>query len=128
MKRPATITPAWLAPLCALALALAPAAAQSLPDPTRPPPEAALTPGETPAAPVSEGPQLQSVLVGEHGREVAVIDGKTVRVGEKIDGALLVRVGKDEAVLQRGATRVVLHLFSADAADEIGRASCRERV
>ena len=123
MKRPPPAASAWLAPFCALTVALtlvlaaAPAAAQSLPDPTRPPPEAAVAPGETPAAPLSTGPQLQSVLVGEHGREVAVIDGQTVRVGDKIDGARLVRVGKDEAVLQRGATRVVLHLFPADAAD-----------
>lgn len=119
MKRAAPTTPALLALLCALAAVSinAPAAAQALPDPTRPPPEAAIASGETSAPPVSEGPQLQSVLVGEHGREVAVIDGKTVRVGEKIDGALLVRVGKNEAVLQRGATRVVLHLFPADAAD-----------
>lgn len=109
MKRLAPPILAWL--LCA------PAMAQTLPDPTRPPPEASAVPGETPVAPSSQGPQLQSVLVGEHGRSVAVIDGKTVRVGEKIDGALLVGVGKDEAVLQRGATRVVLHLFPADPAD-----------
>jgi len=124
MTRPPTTAAAslarWCARLCALtvALATAPAAAQTLPDPTRPPPEAAsAAQGETPAAPVPDGPQLQSVLTGEHGREVAVIDGKTVRVGEKIDGALLVRVGKNEAVLQRGATRVVLHLFPPDEAD-----------
>lgn len=102
-----------------LGLGLAGAArAQTIADPTQPPPESMTLPSSSaPPAPVSHGPQLQSVLVGEHGREVAVIDGQTVRVGQKIDGAVLVRVGKNEAVLQRGAVRQVLHLFPAAAAD-----------
>ncbi|WP_296001060.1 hypothetical protein [Rugamonas sp.] len=112
--------PALLYAGLGLGLGLAGAArAQAITDPTQPPPEAMTTPSSSaPAAPVAHGPQLQSVLIGEHGREVAVIDGQTVRVGQKIDGAVLVRVGKNEAVLQRGAVRQVLHLFPVPAADD----------
>lgn len=121
VSRQAARRPALAAALLCLGLGLGlagAARAQTIADPTQPPPESMTLPSSSaPAAPVSHGPQLQSVLVGEHGREVAVIDGQTVRVGQKIDGAVLVRVGKNEAVLQRGAIRQVLHLFPAAAAD-----------
>lgn len=95
----------------ALALALAPGLARAqLADPTRPPPEAQLAAGAQ-AAPVHSGPQLQSVLNGNHGRQVAVIDGQALRVGDKINGATLVQVGKDQVVLQRGRVRQVLKLY-----------------
>lgn len=86
-----------------------PARAQ-LADPTRPPPEAQLVAGAQ-AAPVRSGPQLQSVLNGNHGRQVAVIDGQALRVGDKINGATLVQVGKDQVVLQHGRVRQVLKLY-----------------
>lgn len=95
----------------ALALALAPGLARAqLADPTRPPPEAQLAAGAQ-AAPVHSGPQLQSVLNGNHGRQVAVIDGQALRVGDKINGATLVQVGKDQVVLQHGRVRQVLKLY-----------------
>jgi MSHA biogenesis protein MshK len=58
-------------------------------------------------------PRLESVLVGRAyaGREIAVIDGKIVRRGESFDGAVLVRVGVNEAVLKRGGKEQVLYLF-----------------
>ena len=95
--------------LLALACAGGPARAQ-LADPTRPPPEAQLVAGAQ-AAPVRSGPQLQSVLNGNHGRQVAVIDGQALRVGDKINGATLVQVGKDQVVLQHGRVRQVLKLY-----------------
>ena len=101
-----------LVPVFLLALACAasgPARAQ-LADPTRPPPEAQLVAGAQ-AAPVRSGPQLQSVLNGNHGRQVAVIDGQALRVGDKINGATLVQVGKDQVVLQHGRVRQVLKLY-----------------
>ena len=100
-----------LAVVLAMALACAaPGVSAQLADPTRPPPEAQLVAG-VPAAPVRSGPQLQSVLNGNHGRQVAVIDGQALRVGDKINGATLVQVGKDQVVLQHGRVRQVLKLY-----------------
>jgi MSHA biogenesis protein MshK len=103
-----------LSTLCALVcFALSGAAvAQSLADPTMPPPESRLLPSGAQDAPaVSTGPQLQSVLIGSRGREVAVIDGQTVRKGEKFHGAVLVEVGKNRVVLQNGRNKQILTLF-----------------
>lgn len=91
------------------------AGAQTLGDPTQPPPEARLLPAAGPDVPLYQGPVLQSVLIGSHGREVAVIDGQTVRKGEKFKGALLVQVDKNHVVLQNGRNRQVLTLFPAEA-------------
>ncbi len=107
--------PAWLAVLACLALGAlgATAGAQSLTDPTRPPPESQLLPAGAvaDAAPARQGPQLQSVLTGTRGREIAVIDGQTLRRGDKIDGAVLLKVGKDSVTLRRGSRDEVLTLF-----------------
>jgi MSHA biogenesis protein MshK len=48
----------------------------------------------------SGGPRLQSVLLPENGRPVAVISGKTVALGESIDGAKLVGLNEQGAVLR----------------------------
>lgn len=96
--------------LLALACGASGPARAQLADPTRPPPEAQLVAGAQ-AAPVRSGPQLQSVLNGNHGRQVAVIDGQALRVGDKINGATLVQVGKDQVVLQHGRVRQVLKLY-----------------
>ncbi len=104
--------------LCASALLCGAAAAQSLPDPTMPPPESRLlVPGAQDAPAVASGPQLQSVLIGTRGREVAVIDGQTVRKGEKFHGAVLVEVGKNRVVLQNGREKQILTLFPDAGAD-----------
>ena len=106
-----------LAALAGITLLAQPLRAQGLNDPTRPPPEAMLTPGaELPPPPViSKRPQLQSVLIGKGyaGREVAVIDGQVVRRGEKIGGAVLVSVSANEVVLRRSGRTEVLKLFVA---------------
>ena len=101
--------------LCA-GLALSAAVnAQTLTDPTQPPPESRLLPASVSDAPVYTGPQLQSVLIGSHGRQVAVIDGQTIRQGEKFHGATLVQVNKNSVVLQNGRNKQVLTLFPDDA-------------
>lgn len=100
-----------------LALCALPCAAQQLQDPTKPPAEATPAPVGPGGPVVAAGPQLQSVLIGSRGRQVAVIDGQTVRQGERVGDAVLVRVGKNEAVLRRGKTLQVLTLFPAAAAD-----------
>jgi hypothetical protein len=118
MMRLRRFLPAALLLALPLACTTGAVSAQDLADPTRPPPEARIAgPGQADAAPVRSGPQLQSVLTGEHGRQVAVIDGHAVRPGEKIHGATLVQVGKDYAVLQRGRARQTLKLFPDAGAD-----------
>ena len=110
-----------------LALLAWPAArAQALLDPTRPPPEARLAAPGADAGPVaSAGPQLQSILIGLRGREVAVIDGQTLRRGDKLNGAVLVHIGRNQVVLQHGREKRVLTLFP-DAAAE-AKASAHQR-
>lgn len=94
------------------------AAAQALPDPTRPPasilaPASAGSAGSADATPAASGPQLQSVLIARHpgGRHVAVIDGQTVQLGDKYKGALLTRMTATEVVLVNGKSRQVLKLY-----------------
>ncbi|MBA5640195.1 MSHA biogenesis protein MshK [Duganella sp. LX20W] len=95
-----------------------------MPDPTVPPPEARQAMGVEAAPPETKGPQLQSVLVGSNGRQVAVIDGQTVRRGEKFNGALLVKVDKNHAVLRRGGKTQVLTLYP-DSAEHGAKAGKR---
>jgi MSHA biogenesis protein MshK len=98
--------------LCLCAALPGAVAAQSLADPTMPPPESRLLPASAQDAPVvAAGPQLQSVLIGSRGREVAVIDGQTVRKGEKFNGAVLIEVSKNRVVLQNGRNKQILTLF-----------------
>lgn len=78
------------------------AAAQALPDPTRPP--AGWGPGESPAVAAPAGPQLQMIVRSPGDTPWALIDGRRVRVGERIDGARLVRLTDTEAVLDDGGT------------------------
>ena len=83
-----------------------------LPDPTRPPavlsaPAAGTGPART------AGPQLQSILISLRagGRRVAVIDGKTLRQGEHVDGAVVEAIRPAEVVLRKGNQRQILKLF-----------------
>ena len=110
---------ALIAALCAGA-ALTPARAQAVPDPTRPPAQL-LRPSAT--ASVTAAPQLQSILVGRAagGRRVAVVDGVTVRIGDRVGGARVVGITQAEVVLERGARREVLTLKGAGAAPSPGK-------
>ena len=97
------------------------ALAGPLADPTRPPARfAGSVPGQAAnAAPaVSAEPVLQSVLRARQpgGRQVAVIDGETIRLGGIFRGAVLVRMTDTEVELQRGASRKILTLFAAPKA------------
>jgi MSHA biogenesis protein MshK len=92
-------------------LALAPAVfAQALVDPTRPP-DAAPVLGSTASAGAAL-PQLQSVLISNQpgGRRLAVIDGRSVRAGDKVGGAVVVSIGEASVVLRRGKTLETLRL------------------
>jgi len=96
--------------LLALVL-LAPAAHSQTADPTRPPAAWLNAGGVTaPAADSAAGFRLQSVLLPQGGRPVAVIGGKTVALGGSVGGATLIRLNEREAVLQGadGVTRLYL--------------------
>ena len=100
--------------LAALPLAAWPAAhAQpALSDPTRPPnvlPCAmrdASARGEAPTA----ASRLQSVLISPQ-RRLAVIDGRTVPLGGKVDDATLVQISETHVTLRRGAELKTLELY-----------------
>jgi MSHA biogenesis protein MshK len=101
--------------LCVLAAAATSAAATAqarLADPTRPPQGA-----EAPEAPAGaavqpapkEAHRLQSVLIAPD-RKLAVIDGRTVPLGGRIDGAHVVAITETSVTLRRGAQTETLPL------------------
>ena len=97
--------------LAALPLAAWPAAhAQSvLSDPTRPPsvlPGVARLGGQALEAPAL---RLQSVLISPQ-RKLAVIGGRTVPLGGKVDDATLVQIAETHVTLRRGAELQTLEL------------------
>lgn len=118
MDDPVSGRPLALALACCAVLGAAfgmPVHAQVLNDPTRPPANL-MAPQTGPV--VSAAPQLQSVLIARHpgGRHVAVIDGHTLRLGDKYRGAVLERVSEGEVVLRKGTQRQVLKLYAAASA------------
>lgn len=102
-----------LARLALLAAVLWPAAAgaQGLVDPTRPPDAPQAGNGSGSAAAVRAAPQLQSVLVATSGRRVAVIDGRTVRVGDKVGEARVAGIADTSVTLHRGKTIETIRLY-----------------
>jgi MSHA biogenesis protein MshK len=94
--------------LAVLWSAASPAQTGGLPDPTRPP-----TFSEAPAASAPAPAGLQAVLLRPHGRSVAVINGQTVAVGEKVGEARLVSLTANEAVLSGPNGKEVLKLAPA---------------
>ena len=92
-----------------------------LADPTRPPPSAAQ---ETQTASEAKGakpqPRLQSVLISQR-RKLAVIDGRTVRLGGVIDGARVVAITEGSVTLRRGAETRTLSLYPAVAKKAIAQ-------
>lgn len=106
---------AWLV----LALAASPAVrAQGLPDPTRPPAgfvdPADLKAGGAGTAVAGDAAEaglvLQSVLLPQSGKPVAVISGHYVPLGARIEGWELTSVGERQVTLTQGAARRVLRL------------------
>ena len=90
----------------ALLPALAPAGAQELVDPTRPPNASAALPGES----ASGGTQLQSVLISP-GRRLAIINGKSVALGDAVGESKVVKITETEVVLQKGTETEVLKMY-----------------
>lgn len=86
--------------------ALPAAAAETLPDPTRPPPEIS----RPAAAQQAEGSGLQSVIIAP-GRRAAIINGQTVELGGKYENARLIEVTERGVVLRGPQGRQELKLF-----------------
>lgn len=104
-----------IAALCALAALLAgssasqAALAQALADPMRPPAAAAASPAEGGAEAPKGAARLQSVLISPK-RRIAVIDGRVVRLGERVGDAKVVAISESRVVLQRATGRETLKL------------------
>ncbi|MFC7513965.1 MSHA biogenesis protein MshK [Herbaspirillum sp. GCM10030257] len=84
------------------------AAAQALPDPTRPP--AALQKDERETEKVPAAPELQSILISPK-RRVATINGQIVHVGDKVGEAQVVKITENEVVLRNGKESRTLKLL-----------------
>jgi MSHA biogenesis protein MshK len=87
-------------------------------DPTRPPAVLAAPAGSAGQDGATGGePQVQSILVSLRpgGRRVAVIDGKTLRQGERFDGGVVETIRPTEVVLRKGKQRQILKLFRPPA-------------
>lgn len=82
------------------------AADDYVPDPTRPSSASAVAVGGS----IGSGPVLQSVLISP-GRRVAVISGQTVRVGDKVAEARVVRISETEVQLDDGKEIKILKLY-----------------
>lgn len=87
------------------------AQAENLPDPTQPS-------GSQGYQDAGDGgnvglPKLQSVLISPtaKGRRLAIINGQTLRIGEKLGGAVLIRISETEVALRNGQNVQVVKLF-----------------
>jgi len=82
------------------------AAAEDLVDPTRPPTGF----GQSSFDAVPVGPVLQSILISPS-RRVAIISGKTLKVGDKFGDAQVVAISENDVVLRTGKGQQVLKLY-----------------
>ncbi len=83
--------------------------AQALIDPTRPP--SAVATEDTAMGQISTtGPVVQSVLISSR-RVEAIISGQTVKVGDKVGDAKVVKITENEVVLRNGKDSQELKLF-----------------
>lgn len=97
---------------CLLSSVFCPLNAEELHDPTRPPVSSAV-PSQWAAVQRATGSRssgLQTTIISKS-RRAAIIDGKTVELGEKHGNARLVEVNEGSVVLQDEKTRRVLTLF-----------------
>lgn len=88
-------------------IALAPTYAGPLSDPTQPIGFATRRAGPLQAP---TGPVLQSTMVS-HDRKVAVISGKTVKVGDTFDGAVVTDITPYEVRMTRGGREISLRML-----------------
>ncbi len=99
--------------LCLAGTALPAAASADIPDPLRPPSPAAPAAVAVHAAPPPAAPQrLQATRIGADDR-YAVIDGNTVRRGERIGDAVVVRIDAAAVTLKDDQAERVLRFDAA---------------
>ena len=98
----------------ALTLVLGPgpylARAQVLSDPMRPPAFVSAEGAAMGEQAWGGGPVLQSTLLSK-GRRIAMIDGKPMKVGDRIGGARILSIDASTVTLREGKTTTVLRLF-----------------
>lgn len=86
---------------------------ESLADPMQPP----VAPAAPHTADDSEGPQavwrLQGIRI-DHRRRSALINGRSVVVGDDVDGAKVLQIEDDRVVIQRGEAPSTLRLLEHD--------------
>lgn len=75
-------------------------------DPTRPPAGF----GHASADSVTTGPVLQSILISPT-RKIAIISGKTVKVGDSVGDGEVIAIRESEVVLRAGKSKQVLKLY-----------------
>ena len=92
-------------------------AEERLADPTAPP--AAIAPGAAVSAPSATPLHLQSVLI-DGARRVAVIDGRRVRVGDRVGGGVVAAIEPAEVRLDAPSGRVRLPLHRTRAKTRSG--------
>lgn len=82
--------------------------AQTLSDPTRPPQGggANLSGMESPTT----SSRVQSIIIGK-GRAEALVDGRVVRPGDRVDGGQVVKISETEVVLNEHGSLHALKLF-----------------
>lgn len=57
-------------------------------------------------------PKLQSVMLG-NGPALAVLNGKSYRVGQQVDGYMLLAINADAVVLEKAGKRHTVALFAS---------------
>jgi len=97
------------AALAVSVLARAADAQPALKDPTRPPSSGTPAGGARDAA-APPATRLQSILISPQ-RKLAVIDGRTVALGGKVDEATLVQISETHVVLKNGNDLKTLELY-----------------
>lgn len=112
LTAPAPMAPEARASAAPAPAAAAPSAAEPITPPAAPPVTApAVTPAPE-AAPAAAAPAapafaLQAVA-DQDGRPVAIVNGQLVRVGDRVDGARVVRIEPEEVELEHDGRRLVL--------------------
>ena len=94
--------------LCTLFTVL-PMRANELIDPTRPANKHKIKSSDHVGA-VHRGWTLESTLVAPN-RRVAVINGKLLSEGESVEGAIIIKIGKLEVLIQTPSRRMTLQLL-----------------
>lgn len=92
--------------MIAMMLLIVPVSLQALEDPTRPPGASLLTSAEADAT----GMQLTSILVSA-GRRLAIINGQTVRQGQQVGNARVVKIEPTAVIVVQNGERKRLALL-----------------